>query len=129
MRKLNLAIIIVIISSFLFSDNFSLKSKMNGVKDSPVFTTRNIYYPKRWIFKINYARKGSTVEDGMPELPVYTTFFQMERGVKYDVEYEVISSHQINDIEIYPYQGEPLVGVEKPFIKNLQFLQFKRELS
>ncbi len=120
MRRLTVAIIVTI-SSFLFSENFSLKSKMNGVKTLQFSQQELSTIQKDGYLRLTTPEEGSTVEDGMPELPVYTTFFQMKRGVKYEVEYEVISSHQINDVEIYPYQGEPLVGVEKPFIKNLNF--------
>ena len=71
--------------------------------------------------RLTTPEKGSTVEDGMPELPVFTSYFQMDEGISYDVNYSVISSHVVEDIEIYPYQGEPVIGVEKPFLKNINF--------
>ena len=49
------------------------------------------------------------------------SFFQMEAGISYSVSYTVVSSHVIEDVEIYPYQGEPIIGVERSFIKNINF--------
>ena len=71
--------------------------------------------------RLTTPEKGSTVEVGMPELPVFTSYFQMDEGISYDVSYSVIASHVVEDIEIYPYQGEPVIGVEKPFLKNINF--------
>ena len=42
---------------------------------------------------------GLTSSEGFPELPIYSSFFQMEPGILYDVEYEVISSYFIDDID------------------------------
>ena len=42
---------------------------------------------------------GLTSNEGFPELPIYSSLFQMDPGVLYDVEYEVISSYFIDDID------------------------------
>ena len=39
-----------------------------------------------------------TPNQDFPELPIYSSLFQMEPGTLYDVEYEVISSYFIDDI-------------------------------
>ena len=58
----------------------------------------------------------------MPELPVFTTFFQMQSSVNYEVDYNVLSSYVIEDIDLYPYQGEAVINKNKqPFIQNLDF--------
>ena len=45
----------------------------------------------------------------------------MKPGVSYDVSYSVISSYDVENIDIYPYQGELDSSIEKPFIKNTDF--------
>ena len=45
----------------------------------------------------------------------------MESGVSYNVEYEVVSSRIITNVNLYPYQGEPEIGTVRPFIKNLDY--------
>ena len=70
---------------------------------------------------LNTPEKGRTVDEGMPELPIYTSFFQMDAGISYTVSYTVISSHTVEDVEIYPYQGESVSSLERSFIKNRSF--------
>ena len=41
---------------------------------------------------------GVTSNEGFPNLPIYSSLFQMEPGTLYDVEYEVINSYFIDDI-------------------------------
>ena len=45
----------------------------------------------------------------------------MKPGVSYDVSYSVVSSYDVENIDIYPYQGELDSSIEKPFIKNTDF--------
>jgi len=65
--------------------------------------------------------KGTTIDEGMPQLPIHTTFFQMKNGISYTVDYTIISSHLVSDVEIYPYQGEPESDVNIAFKKNELF--------
>ena len=32
-----------------------------------------------------------------------------------------VSSHVVSDVDVYPYQGEPVIGEERPFVKNSTF--------
>ena len=41
---------------------------------------------------------GLTSVEGFPELPIYSSLFQMQPGISYEVEYEVLSSYVIDDI-------------------------------
>jgi len=43
---------------------------------------------------------GTTTEEGFPELPIYSSLFQMLPGSAYEVEYEILSSYFIEDIDI-----------------------------
>ena len=49
---------------------------------------------------------GSTTDEGFPTLPIYSSFFQMIPGVSYDIDFEVLSSYVIEDIELKLYVPE-----------------------
>ena len=121
MNKYICFIILLMISSSLNANTFELVSKTSNSK-LLIFTTPNFEaIEKDGFTRLTTPEKGSTVENGLPELPVFTSYFQMDAGISYDVNYSVVSSHVIEDIEIYPYQGEPIIGVEKPFLKDINF--------
>ena len=42
---------------------------------------------------------GITVEQGFPEFPIYSSMFQMSPEIEYEIEYEVISSHFIENVD------------------------------
>ena len=108
-------------SAPLSAKNFELVSKTPNLK-SLIFTAPNFdAIEKDGFIRLTTPEKGSTTENGMPELPVFTSYFQMDAGISYDVNYSVVSSHVVENIEIYPYQGEPIIGVEKPFLKDINF--------
>lgn len=71
--------------------------------------------------KIHRLTEGSTTDEGMPELPLHTTFFQMKQGVAYDVEYTVLASHKIENVEVFPFQGESEDGLQRNMVKNIEF--------
>ena len=48
---------------------------------------------------------GHTTDMGMPELPTYTTFYQLDPQKTYRYEFEVVDSYIIDDIKIIPHQG------------------------
>ena len=55
--------------------------------------------------KLDYPDKGCISELGMPELPIFSTFYQIDPYQEYEVEFSGIQSRMINDIIIFPYQG------------------------
>ena len=100
---------------------FGLVSKTTNSKSLTFMAPNLDTIVKDGFTRLTTPEKGSTTENGMPELPVFTSYFQMDAGISYDVTYSIVSSHVIEDMEIYPYQGEPVIGVEKPFLKNKNF--------
>ena len=48
---------------------------------------------------------GHLAELGMPELPEFTTFYQLDPSKLYNFQFEVVSSYTIEDINIVPHQG------------------------
>ena len=81
---------------------------------------------------------GKTTEDNFPELPIYSSMFQMVPGMEYDIEYEVLSSYLIEDINfksinnnqdsVYPIDNislsEPLV-MRGLVLGQISFIPYK----
>jgi len=49
--------------------------------------------------------EGHTTDLGLPELPTYTTFYQLDPQKSYRYELEIVDSYIIDDINIIPHQG------------------------
>ncbi len=49
--------------------------------------------------------KGHTIETGAPELPYYSTYYQLDPHKSYNFQLMVIDSYEIEDISIMPHQG------------------------
>lgn len=49
--------------------------------------------------------EGHTTELGLPELPTFTTFYQLDPQKTYRYELEIVDSYIIEDINIIPHQG------------------------
>jgi len=81
---------------------------------------------------------GTTMEDNFPELPIHSSMFQMTPGMEYDIEYEVLSSYLIEDINfkslnnnqnsIYPNDNislsEPLI-MRGLVLGQISFIPYK----
>ncbi len=55
--------------------------------------------------RFSLLNNGTTTEEGMPELPMFTTSYQIDPRIEYSVEYSVVSSHIEENVSIFPYQG------------------------
>ncbi len=81
---------------------------------------------------------GTTMEDNFPELPIHSSMFQMTPGMEYNIEYEVLSSYLIEDINfkslnnnqnsIYPNDNislsEPLI-MRGLVLGQISFIPYK----
>ena len=77
--------------------------------------------------QINSVESGYTTEPGLPELPLYTMLYHVDPFLNYDITLTIISSHQINDVQIYPSQNE-INNLDQPsFIKNTLFYSSKEK--
>jgi len=121
MKNIVYIISLLYLSVNLYAGEFNLVSKSLSTKTIKFIIPEIELVGKGEFTRLAISENGSTVENGLPELPTYTTFFHMERGKTYNVEYEVVSSHIIENIDVYPYQGEPLIGIEQNFIKDNEF--------
>ena len=121
MRNSILFITLIASITILHANEFSLVSRSQYIKTVKFVSSEIEFNEKDGYTRLTNSELGSTVENGMPELPTYSTFFHMEPEKAYSVEFQVISSHTIENIEIYPYQGEPEIGIQRPFIKDINF--------
>ena len=64
---------------------------------------------------------GTLLNDGMPELPVYSTFYQIYDGIEYNVTYVINDSYILEGINIYPEQSVDKAILDNNFNKNLDF--------
>ena len=60
---------------------------------------------KEAFHKISVDGTGTTTVPGMPELPVFSTLYQINPEKEYSVSFEVIQSHTLNEIDIIPFQS------------------------
>jgi len=49
---------------------------------------------------------GLTMDEGRPQMPVYSTLFQINPDKTYEIDYEVIESYTLNDIELENYKTD-----------------------
>ena len=50
------------------------------------------------------SSKNSTINSGLPELPKFVLSYGINPNKEYTISYNIITSYEINDIDIYPYQ-------------------------
>ena len=48
---------------------------------------------------------GHTAVIGEPELPLYSTFYQLDPSKNYEFDFEVIESYFVENIKVFPHQG------------------------
>ncbi len=115
------AYLLLIIISIVFPQNFELVSK--GLQSTSIqFQNDEIELVQEDGYsKITSTHDGILSEEGLPELPIYSTFFQMKPGIAYDVEYTVVSSRLIENINIYPHQLETQSSSNRALVKNIDF--------
>ncbi|HJM84177.1 MAG TPA: C25 family cysteine peptidase, partial [Candidatus Marinimicrobia bacterium] len=65
--------------------------------------------------------QGHITEAGMPELPQFTTYYQLDPEKTYDFQLEVLDSYTIEDITIMPHQGMEKWEVDNVNIINNDF--------
>ena len=115
--QIHLLTILLISNVFSYENPFSHSStgKIN-LQHSPEFTDVNGGYSR--LVKIG---QGHTTEVGMPELPQFTTFYQLDPEKTYDFQLEVLDSYTIENITILPHQGMEKWEVENVNIINSEF--------
>ena len=67
--------------------------------------------------KFTGKHMGRTNELGLPELPIYSTFFAMKPNTQYEVSYSVKEKYTISDVKLLPSQPLTQRGSSKPPFK------------
>ncbi|MDP7027299.1 MAG: C25 family cysteine peptidase [Candidatus Marinimicrobia bacterium] len=112
-----LLILISISIVFSYENAFTHSStgKIN-LQHSPEFTDINGGY-----FRLAKIGQGHITEVGMPELPQFTTYYQLDPEKTYDFQLEVLNSYIIEDIAVMPHQGMEKWEVDNVNIINNDF--------
>ena len=93
--------------SFLMSssvEKFSITKKEDN-RVSIAFSNEEIIISSKDGFDYITENKNSTIDEGFPSLPSYSFSYGVDPSKEYSIELNILSSHVINDIDIYPYQS------------------------
>ena len=107
-KKIFLITLTLICSNHLLvgTNQFILNSAQNGntkIQFAPGdIQTESIGEYTRFVS----PNSGKTTEQGMPELPLFSTFVQIDPIKEYLVSYSVIQSHTLENVKIYPFQND-----------------------
>ena len=74
-------------------------------KATIVFTNEEVKTEKNGIYEKFLDYQAVTIEDGLPELPKYTLNYGLDPSKEYRLDYNIVSSHIIKDIDVYPHQS------------------------
>ena len=100
-------IIITILSSFIFSssiEKFTISEKLLNQVSISFFNDEVEIFSKDGYDYIS-ENKNSTIEEGFPALPTYSFSYGVNPNKEYNVELNVLSSHTIDNVNVYPYQA------------------------
>ena len=89
---------------------FSYENKFSYVDSGSIGKVNLQHSPEFSEISGGYTRlakmgDGHTTEAGLPELPQFTTYYQLDPSKTYEFQFEVLESYTIEDITILPHQG------------------------
>ncbi len=67
--------------------------------------------------RISEENQQTTTDEGMPELPVYSTLYMVDPLKDYEFDLIIHDSYIIENVQVYPFQGEE----KDSFVKNESF--------
>ena len=106
--KKSIVIVISVLISFIFCLTENNKFNINKKTDGTNSLTLNIDIEN--ITEINEYKKivahtnNHTIDPGFPELPTYTTFYQLDPSKEYDIEMVIHDSYIVENMKINPYE-------------------------
>ena len=71
--------------------------------------------------RIKEHNVGTMLNDGMPEIPVFSTFYQVQAGVEYNFSFIINESYTIDNINLYPEQSISKDILDTKLDKNIDF--------
>ncbi|MDP6853021.1 MAG: C25 family peptidase propeptide domain-containing protein [Candidatus Marinimicrobia bacterium] len=108
------------LSSIILADGFYHHKSGNGEKIT-LSHTIHTEEVKDGFSRLTRHGEGYTTELGMPELPLFTTLFQLNPEKEYDFQLEVVSSEIIENISVLPHQGMEKWEIENISAINTEF--------
>jgi len=105
MKKFRL-LFLVIIFSFYFSSTLSKEifkiSNISDKKTEIIFDIPDVEITNnQGLVEFNTDDLiGFTSEEGFPQLPIYSSLFEMLPGISYEINYEILSSYFIDNIDM-----------------------------
>ena len=101
-------ILIFIMFTTAFSLLFSYENKFSCANSSGKISLS--HSPELLEISGGYTRlakmgDGHTTEAGMPELPQFSTYYQLDPSKTYEFQLEIVESYTIEDITILPHQN------------------------
>ncbi len=121
MKQSFLSFVIILSFSFPFENKFNFIYTGTGAGKVHLETTPELLEIAGGYSRLAKMGEGHTLEMGMPELPQYTTFYQLDPEKTYDFELEVLESYTIENVTILPHQGMEKWEVENVTIINEDF--------
>ena len=94
---------------FVFQITFAQFTLQDSETDKTVlqFTHGDVSFePQGDYTKLIPSKGGTTTDYGQPELPLFSTLIQVESDKEYDVTFNILSSHTVSDIKIFPFQNK-----------------------
>ena len=107
MKKNKFILLLMLSLVFSLNHNFEMVDSDDGIS-SIIFQSDNIELEVengKTKFKVSDLI-GLTMEEGKPQMPVYSTLFQINPDKNYEIEYEVLDSYVLDNIDFENYKQE-----------------------
>ncbi len=120
---INKIFFICLIVSITFAKSpFVITEKTNSTTSLTLEIEMPILEKDKGFDVIKSSGLGKTMEEGKPELPIHSAYISIEPGTQFEVEYFVLKSSIVTDVDLYPAQA---IDFEKfpnnAIIKNEEF--------
>ena len=99
--------VVFLIISLVFSsskERFSILSSQ-GNKVTISFSNEELTEEIKGDYVRLIGSGNSTIDSGLPELPIFTFSYGIDPYKEYNVSYNIKASYEISNIEIHPYQN------------------------
>lgn len=120
-RLILIPTVLIAILGASIGDHFTVQSLEDGVTTLHFSLGEISLIPTGEDRLLSAAGAGATTKPGLPELPVFSTFFQTTAGRSYSATLSVISSHTLHNISLTPAQAIDFTGQLPKFGKDASF--------
>ena len=107
--------LLTMIITFVYSENnqkFNISNK-NSKKVTILFENEEVKTERLNNYDQFIGYKTLTINDGLPELPKYTLNYGLNPSKVYQVSYNIIESHTVENINIFPHQSAERLNSEE----------------